>query len=258
MVARLNDLPAAPAFEDAASALTPGGVSWPPYGVQKLPVAAGVPTRGRFVLSALIGGALAGIAEIEAGSAAQHPAAFPGLHTVYKNSRSPAGVPARGGFVLSALIGRALAQIAEIEAGGAAQHPTTFPGLHTVRKNCRSPAGASTQSCFVFSALIGGGLAGIAEIGAGRAARIRSPFRASIRSARIRGRRRARRRHLVFVFSALIGERLRQLRKVAQSAGRREQWWGLIGDQSFSHQHFAAPLKSRNARPARRRLRRWP
>ncbi len=137
-----------------------------------------------------------------------HPAAFPGLRTVYKNSPSPARVPARGRSVLSALIGGALAGIVEIEAGSAARHPTTFPGLHTVHKNSRSPAGLRARDRFVLSAPMGGALAGIAEIAARSAARIRSPSRASMRYARIRGRRRARRRHLVFVFSALMGETL--------------------------------------------------
>jgi hypothetical protein len=41
MVARLNDLSAAPAFEEAASALIPGGVCWPPYGTKEFPVAGG-------------------------------------------------------------------------------------------------------------------------------------------------------------------------------------------------------------------------
>src|SRR4249919_442180 len=96
-----------------------------------------------------------------------HPAAFPGLHTVYKKSRSPAGVPARGHCVTSALIGGVLAGIAEIGAGSAAQHPTTFPGLPTVHKKSRSPVGLPARGRSVLSALTGESLAGIAEIGAG-------------------------------------------------------------------------------------------
>ena len=44
-----------------------------------------------------------------------------------------------------------------------------------------------------------------------------------------------------------------RLPPVAENIG-----WPPAGDQSFSHQCFAAPPTSRNARPARRRPRRWP
>jgi hypothetical protein len=76
MVARLDDLPAAPACDGATSPLTPGGISWPIYGVQKFPVAGGRAGAMLFRVGAeparkavaLIGGALAEIAEMGAAS----------------------------------------------------------------------------------------------------------------------------------------------------------------------------------------------
>ena len=92
MVARLNDLPAAPAFEDAAPALTPGGVCGLHTVYKKSRSSA---------LSALIGGALAEIAEIGAGRAAHHTTTFPGLYSVRKNCQSPR--PARRRNLVSCL-----------------------------------------------------------------------------------------------------------------------------------------------------------
>src|SRR5258708_3591207 len=66
MFARLDDLPAVPARDGATSPLTPGGISGPIYGVQKLPVADGRTRAMLFRAGALIGGALAEIAGIGA------------------------------------------------------------------------------------------------------------------------------------------------------------------------------------------------
>jgi hypothetical protein len=57
-----------------------------------------------------------------------HPAAFPGLYTVYKNSRSPAGAPAQCCFVFSALVGVTLAEIAEIGAVRRPPETLVVPG----------------------------------------------------------------------------------------------------------------------------------
>jgi hypothetical protein len=85
MFAHLDDLPAVPARDGATSPLTPGGISGPIYGVQKFPVAGG---RARAMLFrvgaeparkavALIGGALAEIAEIGAASSRRAAALTP-------------------------------------------------------------------------------------------------------------------------------------------------------------------------------------
>ena len=105
---------------------------------------AAMPARGRSVLSALIGGALAGIAEIGAGSAAQQPAAFPGLHSGVQKLPIASGHAGARSFRVVRVIGGALGGIAEIGAGSAAEHPAAFPGLHTVYKNSLSPAGVPT------------------------------------------------------------------------------------------------------------------
>ena len=74
MVARLDDLPATPARDGRSIAITPGSISGPLYGTQAFPVAGGNVRATLFRVAAapgrkavaLIGGALAGIAEIGA------------------------------------------------------------------------------------------------------------------------------------------------------------------------------------------------
>ena len=85
LFARLDDLPAVPAGDGATSPLTPGGISGPIYGTKEFPVAGG---RARAMLFradvepgrkavALIGEALAEIAEIGAASSGRPPALTP-------------------------------------------------------------------------------------------------------------------------------------------------------------------------------------
>jgi len=57
-----------------------------------------------------------------------HPTAFPGLYTVYKNSRSPAGVQAQCCFVPATVIGETLAEIAEIGASRRSPETVMVPG----------------------------------------------------------------------------------------------------------------------------------
>ena len=74
MFARLDDLPAVPARDSATSPLTPGGISGPVYGTKEFPVVGGHVCAMLFRAGAgparkavaLIGGALAEIAEIGA------------------------------------------------------------------------------------------------------------------------------------------------------------------------------------------------
>jgi hypothetical protein len=64
MFARLDDLPAAPARDGATSPLTLDGISRPIYGTKEFPVAGGRARAMLFRAGALIGVALAEIAEI--------------------------------------------------------------------------------------------------------------------------------------------------------------------------------------------------
>jgi hypothetical protein len=226
MVARLNDLSAAPAFEEAASALIPGGVCWPPYGTKEFPVAGGRADARSFQVVRADWRSACGNCGNQSRQRRSTPDGVPG--PPYGTQELPVA-----GRRVDALLFRVFGADWRSACGNCGNRsrqrrstPHDVPGPPYGRKNCWSPAGASTHSCFVSPALIGAVLAGIAEMGAGRAAHIRSPFRASIRSERVRGRRRARRRHLVFVFSALIGQ---TLAAIAESRAIRRSPGTVVG-----------------------------
>jgi hypothetical protein len=164
MVARLNDLPAAPAFEDAASALTPGGVRWPPYGVQKVLVVGGRADARPFRVVR-----------------ADRRSGCGNCGNRCRPHRSPPGnvcwppygvqkVPVVGGRA-GARSFRAVRADRRSACGNCGNrirqrrsHPIAFQGLHTVRRiRGRRPA-RRRHPVFVFSALIGETLAGNAEI----------------------------------------------------------------------------------------------
>ena len=220
MVARLNDLPAAPAFEDAASALAPGGVSWPPFGVQKLPIAGGRAGARSFRVVR-----------------ADRPSACGNCGNRGRPRRStPGGVsgPLYGVQKLPVVGGRVGARSFRVVR--ADRRSACGNCGNRSRQRCSPPGGVSWPPCGVQKLPIASGRGGARSfrvVGAdgrsgcgncGNQSRPRRSHpiasRASMRSARIRGRRRARQRNPVFVLSALIGETpagIAQIRAVRRS-----------------------------------------
>ena len=168
MVARLNDLPAAPAFEDAASALAPGGVSWPPYGVQKLPIVSGhAGARSFRVVRADWRGACGNCGNRRRPRRST-PDSVPGPLCGTQELPVDGGASMPSCFVFSALISGCLRELRKSEQAAP---------LNTRRRSRASIRSARIRGrrrarrrhlVFVFSALIGETLAVIAEIRAVR------------------------------------------------------------------------------------------